>query len=173
MRGPPRKGSSPVIVHLKWESPEHDVFIKSPCLCFSMRKLGALGSVPCAHSSVPKGSASLKRASASCDCAQGQPPFPWCSCSSPCPRGDGGPGLPQRGTDTETESVRQRESETEKERHLLLISMGKFPWSRRLGWSPPDRAHRLLGGSPFVSRLPQASLALIQRNPFKWSGPLF
>lgn len=35
----------------------YDVFIKSPCLCFSMRKLGALGSAPCAHSSVPKGSA--------------------------------------------------------------------------------------------------------------------
>lgn len=45
----------------------------------------------------------------------------------PRPRGEEGPGLLQRGNDTETESVQQRESETEKERHLLLISMGKFP----------------------------------------------
>lgn len=73
--------------------------------------------------------------------------------------GDGGPGLTEWGREKETELMRQHESETKKERHLLLISMGKFPRSWRLGWSPPDRAHWLLQGSPFVSRLPQALLA--------------
>lgn len=81
----------------------------------------------------------------------------------PCPwRGDGGPGSNEGGR-----QKRGRCDETEKERHLLLISMGKFPRSRRLGRSPPDRAGWLLRGSPFVSRLPQAPLALIQRNPFE------
>lgn len=59
----------------------HDVFIKSACLLFSMRKLRA-------HSSVPKGSASHKKGFLRhVFKAQGQLAFPWCSCSSPIPGG--------------------------------------------------------------------------------------
>lgn len=108
-----------------------------------------------------------KGALSSCVQTQGQPPFPWCSCSSPLPEGTEVQVGLDEGGETETESVRQRE--TEKERHLLLISMGKFPRSWRRGWSPPDRACWLLRGSPFLRRLPRASWAVSQSNPFKWA----
>lgn len=54
-----------------------------------------------------------------------------------------------------------------KKRDICFSSLWETsPWSWRLGWSPPDRAQWLLQGSQFVSRLPQAYLALIQSNPF-------
>lgn len=84
----------------------------------------------------------------------------------PCPWGVGAEG--QVWLNKERRQEQGRCDETEKERHLLLISMGKFPRSWRLGWSPPDRTCWLLWGSPFASSLPQASLTLIQSNPSEW-----
>lgn len=149
-----------------------------------MRNLGALGPAPCAHSSVPnavpptykknkKKQGLLRHVIELGDSHPSHgahvPPLSLGEVGGPgwgrrvgvggCDRG---PGWTERARQTESGSARR---DRKRERHLLLISMGKFPRSRRLGLSPPDRARRLLRGSPFGSGLPQASLARTQSSP--------
>lgn len=110
-----------------------------------MRKLRAFGCAPCAYYSNLRNAASptkkKKLSTSSCDLAEGQPPLPMVLMFLPLVLGGwrvvgGGPGPTQR-RDRDRDRNRGWSDATETERHLLLISMGKFPRSWRLAWSPP------------------------------------
>lgn len=75
----------------------------------------------------------------SCDPAEGRPPLPMVFMFLPLVLGGwrvvgGGPSPTER---RDGDRNRGWSDATETERHLLLISMGKFPRSRRLAWSLP------------------------------------
>lgn len=116
----------------------------------------------------------------SCDPANGRPPLPMVLMFLPLILGGSGlagrgPGPTQR---REEDRIRGWSDATETERHLLLISMGKFPRSRRLAWShphlscPPPPPIPDRQGPPAPPLLTsrerpslRASLALIQGDP--------
>lgn len=141
-------------------------FLSGLVCVHSMRKLGDLGTTPCAHSSVPNAVSPTKSSPSSCDRARGQPPFPWCSCSSPVPGGVGGggwgPGLTEQGEETGTGSLwRDRKRETSAS-HLD----GKIPPILEIRMESPRQ--NMLAPLRLTIWLPQASLTLIQSNPSEW-----
>lgn len=125
-----------LVVHLKWESSEHDAFIKFSCLPFSMRKLGALGLAPCAHSSVPKASASHKKDSPVMWLGSRTAALPMVLVFLPHPLGGGeGPGSTVWRRETNTESVWHQKRETSAS-HLY----GKFPAILEIGMESPSQS---------------------------------
>lgn len=130
----------------------------SDCLvCISsMRKWRALGPAPRAHSSVPKRSSSHNPSPASCDRAEGQLPFPWCSCSLPVPM----------GTQDQVSWATATELGPDWKRDICFSSRWEIPLILQIRMESPSQNTLAPLRLTFVSRLPQALLALIQSSPF-------